>query len=87
MTLTSALAGFVREQTRSGKYASASEVVQEALQLLEAAERIRSERLRDVKAKITEGLASLSRGEGIDGESVFKELEAPLLARGKSHRP
>ena len=86
MTLTSDLAGFVREQTRSGKYASASEVIQEALQLLAAAERIRAERLRDVKAKIAEGLASLDRGEGHDGETVFRELEESLLPRGKNAR-
>jgi antitoxin ParD1/3/4 len=86
VTLTSALAGFVREQTRSGKYSSASEVIQEALQLLEAAERIRSERFRDVKVKITEGLRSLDRGEGIDGETAFSELEAPLITRGKRPR-
>ena len=39
VNLTSDLAGFVKEQTRSGKYTSASEVVQEALRLLEAADR------------------------------------------------
>jgi antitoxin ParD1/3/4 len=86
VTLTSEIAGFVREQTRSGKYASASEVVQEALQLLEAAERIRAERLRDVKDKVAEGLASLDRGEGRDGESVFRELEESFSPRGKSAR-
>ena len=85
--LTSDLAGFVHEQTRSGKYTSASEVVQEALRLLEAAERIRADRLRDVKAKIAEGLASLNRGEGLDGEGVFRELEAAISRpRGKKSR-
>jgi len=74
--LTSDLAGFIQEQTRSGKYKSASEVVQEALRLLEAAERIRAERLREVKTKIANGLASLNRGEGLDGEEVFRELDA-----------
>jgi antitoxin ParD1/3/4 len=85
--LTSDLAGFVQEQTKSGKYASASEVVQEALQLLEAAERIRARRLHDVKAKIAEGLVSLDRGEGLEGEEVFRELEAAIsVSRGKKSR-
>jgi antitoxin ParD1/3/4 len=82
VNLTSDLAGFVQEQTRSGKYTSASEVVQEALRLLEAAEGIRANRLRDVKAKIAEGLASLNRGEGLDGEGVLRELEAALPEPG-----
>ena len=85
INLTSDLAGFVQEQTRSGKYTSASEVVQEALRLLEAAERIRNDRLRDVKTKIAEGLASLNRSEGLDGEGVFRELE-PVLLRPRDRK-
>ena len=87
VNLTSDLARFIQEQTKSGKYTSASEVVQEALRLLEAAERIRAERLREVKIKIADGLASLNRGEGLDGEEVFRELEAVLSpSRGKKSR-
>ena len=87
MNLTSDLAGFVQEQTRSGKYTSASEVVQEALRLLEAAERFRADRLRDARAKIAEGLASLNRGEGLDGEDVLRDLEAAISGpRGKKSR-
>jgi antitoxin ParD1/3/4 len=87
VNLTSDLAGFVQEQTKSGKYTSASEVVQEALRLLEAAERFRADRLRDVRTKIAEGLASLNRGEGLDGEDVFRELEAAISGpRGKKSR-
>ena len=87
VSLTSDLVGFVREQTKSGKYTSASEVVQEALRLLEAAERIRADRLRDVRTKIAEGLASLNRGDGLDGEGVFRELDAiPRIGGKKSRR-
>ena len=87
VSLSSDLVGFVREQTKSGKYASASEVVQEALRLLEAVERIRADRLRDVRTKITEGLASLNRGDGLDGEGVFRELDAAIpRTRGKKSR-
>jgi len=54
--------------------------------LLEASERIKGDRLREVKAKIAAGLSSLDHREGVDGESVFAELEKPLLSRGKSTR-
>jgi antitoxin ParD1/3/4 len=74
LTLSGDLDRFVRQQTKSGKYASVAEVVEEALRLLEAAEGIRDKRLRDVKAKLAEGLTSLDRGEGIDGEDAFREL-------------
>ncbi len=74
LTLPKDLDRFVREQTRSGKYASAREVVEEALRLLEAAEGVREKRFRDVKAKIAEGLDSLDRGKGLDGEDALDEL-------------
>ena len=74
LTLSEDLNRFVRQQTQSGKYTSITEVVEEALRLLEAAENIRDKRLRDVKAKLAEGLASLDRGQGSDGEEIFREL-------------
>ena len=87
LTLTPDLAGFVRGQTKSGKYASANEVVQEALRLLEAAEQLRSQSLDDVKTKIAAGLGSLKRGEDFDGEAVFQELEQSLSSpRRKTSR-
>lgn len=68
-----------------GKTARAAVVPsREALRLLEAAERFRADRLRDMRAKIAEGLASLNRGEGLDGEDVFRELEEAISGpRGK----
>jgi len=88
VNLTSDLAGFVEEQTKSGKYASASEVVREALRLLEATENVRANRLNDVKRKIAEGLDSLNRGQGLEGESVFRELDEMrhTRRRGKKSR-
>ena len=86
LTLSGDLDRFVRRQTRSGKYASIAEVVEEALRLLEAAEGIRDRRLRDVKTKLAEGLASLDRGEGVDGEDAFQELLGSLSEPRKKNR-
>ena len=83
LTLSGDLDRFVRQQTRSGKYGSVAEVVEEALRLLEAAEGIRDRRLRDVKTKLAEGLVSLDRGEGIDGENAFQEILESLSKRRK----
>ena len=86
LTLSGDLDRFVRQQTQSGKYASIAEVVEEALRLLEAAEGIRDRRLRDVKTKLAEGLASLDRGEGVDGEDTFQELLGSLSVPRKKNR-
>jgi antitoxin ParD1/3/4 len=48
----------VRRKVASGMYASASEVVREALRLLDEYERTRAARLEQLRADIEEGLAS-----------------------------
>ena len=52
----------------SGAYPDENAAVSEALDLLERRDRLR--------AAIGVGLAQLDRGEGIDGDIVFDELEA-----------
>ena len=59
---------FVQAAVRSGSFQSESEVVVEGLRLLRRREQLR----RDVN----EGIAQLERGEGVDGEEVFRRLEA-----------
>lgn len=66
---------FVRAAVKSGRYASASEVVRDALR-----ER-RSAALQEVARKIEEGLASARRGELLDGDAVMRELAARLRRR------
>ncbi len=71
ITLTPEQEELVRTKLKNGSYKSANEVVQEALRLLE--ERDRTHRL--LRKKIDKGLESLGRGEAVDGEEFFKELE------------
>ena len=78
VSLTPELEAFVASKVRSGRYHSASEVIREALRLLEEREQVRALRIRALREKIGEGLEQLDRGEGITGELIFSELEAEL---------
>ncbi|MGD1716959.1 type II toxin-antitoxin system ParD family antitoxin [Dapis sp. BLCC M172] len=69
---------FIEEQVNSGRYSSATEVVGEALRLLSEKESIRAKYFVELKEKIRMGIEELDRGEGIDGEEVFAELEADI---------
>ncbi|QFS46726.1 type II toxin-antitoxin system ParD family antitoxin [Nostoc sphaeroides] len=85
ISLTPELEQLVKDKVSSGKYNSVSEVMGEALRLLEERDacgglrlRIRDKRLAELKAKIQVGIEELERGEGIDGEEVFAEIEEDI---------
>jgi antitoxin ParD1/3/4 len=59
---------FIKAQISQGRYASASEVIRDALRVLEE-----REELRALKLEIQRGMNS---GPGIDAEDVFSRLEA-----------
>ena len=73
--LTAEFERLVQEKVNSGHYDSASEVVLEALRLLEERDHLVERRRAAVRKKIDEGWDSLQRGEGLDGDAVFAELE------------
>ncbi|WP_375469188.1 type II toxin-antitoxin system ParD family antitoxin [uncultured Nostoc sp.] len=78
ISLTPELEQLVKDKVSSGKYHSVSEVMGEALRLLEERDCIREQRLAELKAKIQVGIEELERGEGIDGEEVFAEIEEDI---------
>lgn len=63
---------FIRDQVSGGRYASASEVVRDALRLLEHEEQRREAVLAGLRADVRLGLDS---GPGQDAEAVFQRLE------------
>lgn len=67
---------FIRQQIETGRYASASEVVREALRLLEGRERLREIEFEEYRAKIREGMES----PAVPAEEVFARLEAKYQA-------
>ena len=81
VNLTPKLEKLVQNKVKTGRYNSASEVVREALRLLEENDRIRAAQLAGLRKGIDEGLASLDRGEGVDGEQFMAKLISGLDAK------
>lgn len=84
--LTPELERWIQDKIRTGRYNSASEVVREALQLLERFDDIREMRIQEMRGKVQEGWDSLRRGEGADGEQFIVELALGLDEREKSKK-
>ena len=58
ISLTPQLEDMVKSKVNSGRYGSASEVVREALRLLEERDHIQSMRLEELRGEIKKGLES-----------------------------
>ena len=77
--LTPHLEEMIREKIASGSYNSASEVVREALRLLEQEDQLRSLKLQKLSQDIQEGLDSGS-------STVFDPQDIKRIARQKNRR-
>ena len=71
---------FIRELVDSGRYSSASEVVRDAMRLLEDAEILRKVRTEELKKLIQEGLDS-GDSEPWDVEEIKAEGRRRLAAK------
>src|SRR4029453_15431959 len=72
VSLTPALERFVQEKVHSGRYTSASEVIREALRLLEEHEKVRAAQLIDFQGEMDRCLASLERGGGVNARPAWR---------------
>ena len=84
VSLTPELETFVQTKVTSGRYTSASEVVREALLLLEDHDRIKAIQMEEFRSELDRRLSSLDAGKGSDGETVFARLrdKSALWRRG-----
>jgi|SRR5579862_3450606 len=81
VSLTPELGAFLQSRVKSGRYQTTSEVVREALRLLQHQEKEREEGLKHLKAKLQRGSAQANRGELLDGDTVFEELRQMIEER------
>lgn len=84
ISLTPELDAFLRARVKSGRYQTTSEVVREALRLLERHELERDRAFQQLKAKLEQGSAEAERGELLDGDVVFEELRKMIEERRRS---
>jgi antitoxin ParD1/3/4 len=83
VSLTPELDKFVSGKVESGRYTSASEVIREALRLLEEHDRARSAQIAAFNYELGSRLASLDRGEHVKPESVRKRFAQKSRERHK----
>ena len=65
VSLTPELETLVQQKVQSGLYSSASEVVRDALRLLNDRDTLQQQRMAELRREIKVGLDQLDRGEGI----------------------
>jgi len=83
VSLTPELDRFVAGKVESGLYTSASEVVREALRLLEEHDRARTAQIAAFNQELGARLASLDCGQYVDGKEARKRLEQKSRKRRK----
>jgi len=64
---------FIKRQVESGRYNNASEVIRDALRLLEEREQLRQAQIKAIGAEIQRGMDS---GAGVPANEVLDRLEA-----------
>ena len=76
---------FIKSQVASGKYNSAEEVMDKMFLVFERLQSEYEEWLTVTRAKIEEGIESLDRGEGVDGETFVTELLEKFRQARQTH--
>ena len=75
VSLTPELEQFVASKVATGRYNSASEVIREALRLLEEHDQARSAQIAAFNQELGQRLAALDRGEHVDPAEARKRLQ------------
>lgn len=84
VSLTPELEKFVSAKVESGRYNSASEVVREALRLLEEHDLAKATQLAEFNQELGRRLESLDRGQRVEPAKARTRLQRKSEARRKS---
>jgi antitoxin ParD1/3/4 len=84
VSLTPELENFVSGKVRSDRYNSSSEVVREALRLLEEHDSARANQLKEFNEELARRLAALDRGEVVDPDQTRTRLKNKSAQRKKA---
>ncbi len=80
VSLTPQLERLIQKKVKSGNYQSASEVIREALRLMQS----RDQRLEDLRRSVQSGIDEIERGEGIElRESDLGGFFDEIKSRGR----
>jgi len=82
VSLTPELDKYVLGKVETGRYNSASEVVREALRIMQERDEMRSLQLNEMKAKIQAGSRALDAGDFVEGTS--RELYEAAVGRSRT---
>ena len=88
INLTERLDHFVERQVSSGRYSNASEIVRDALRLLEEEEKEREAKLKALRRAAKQGFDEIDQGKGIvlKGKKAIKQFitEIETAVRSKA---
>ena len=89
ISLTPELTKFVEKEVESGLYQTASEVVRAGLRRLKQDQAVAlpqvPKTLEELEAQLLQSIDRLDRGEGVDGEEVFRRLRK-RIKESRSHK-
>jgi antitoxin ParD1/3/4 len=77
---------FVEQKLKAGEYSSAEAVIEAGLASLERQEAARQFEPGELDDLLAEGERDIERGDLVDGEGVFAELDETSAARRRSRR-
>jgi antitoxin ParD1/3/4 len=76
--LTPELEQIIQQQVDSGCYKSVAEIIYTGVKLLDQVEKIYQGRYEELRQEVLQGIEASNRGEVIDSQVVFPNLQAKL---------
>ena len=83
VSLTPELEKFIADKVATGRYTSASEVVREALRLLEREEKSREEQIAEFNRELQARMDAMDRGDYVTAEEFEREMRERSAQRRK----